>query len=299
MISIKLTAPAKINLFLKVLDKRKDGYHNIISIFEKISLADKIAISKIPSGITISCDKSVARRQEDNIAYKAAKLILDARKVKGGVRIDIKKDIPIAAGLGGGSSDAASVLIGVNKLYGLRLSKNKLLKLAASLGADVPFFILDKPFAVARGLGDKLEGFKLPMPLWHIIVYHGPKTSTKKMYEAFDARNKRLSIDLTRDFYDDKISASLLRSMNFNALESMLYNNLEEIASAKNPVTGSILERLAYSTGRRTIITGSGPSVFCLCRTRKEAIRAKESFLGSAPAVEKKDWQVFVTKTQI
>ena len=142
MTSIKLAAPAKVNLFLKVLNKRKDGYHNILTVFERISLADTISISKAPAGIAVKCDRFVTRRPEDNIAYKAAELIIRREGIKSGVRIEIKKAVPIGAGLGGGSSDAAAVLMGMNKLFGLGLSRDRLIGLSAVLGADVPFLCL-------------------------------------------------------------------------------------------------------------------------------------------------------------
>ena len=125
MNSIKISAPAKVNLFLKVLNKRKDGYHNILTLFERISLADVITISKRPSGIALTSDKFITRNPKDNLAYKAAELILKKGRIKSGVKIHIKKNIPIAAGLGGGSSDAASVLMGLNDLFGIGLNPCK------------------------------------------------------------------------------------------------------------------------------------------------------------------------------
>src|SRR3989338_2921545 len=148
MTSIEVVAHAKVNLFLEVLGKRKDSYHKILTIFERISLADEIKILKIPKGIRISSDKFITRNPEDNLAYKAAKLILKYKDVKAGVKIFIKKRIPIAAGLGGGSSDAAAVLVGINKLFALRLKEGSLMRLARQLGADVPFFLLGAQFAL-------------------------------------------------------------------------------------------------------------------------------------------------------
>lgn len=297
MDSITLTAPAKVNLFLKILNLRKDGYHNLLTLFERISLADEIEISKIPKGIFVHSDKFITANPRDNLAYKAAESILGyIRGNKGtkGVEIRIKKCIPIAAGLGGGSSDAASVLIGINKLYNLGLKAGELMKLAKKLGADIPFFVLEAPFAIGRSIGDKLEKLNVKICLWHVIVSPGPKTSTKDIYEAFDVSTK----DLTIDFADDKISRYLKRSMDFNTVESMLYNNLEEIVISKKPVTGMILERLASSAARRSIVAGSGPSVFCLCPSRKEAIAARKKLIGSVPARNRKNWQVFIAKTE-
>ena len=170
MNSIKLFAPAKVNLFLRVLNKRKDGYHGLYTLFERINLTDEIRITRIPFGIDIKSDKFITRDPRSNLAYKAAESILKAGRVKGGVRIDIKKRIPIAGGLGGGSSDAATVLIGINRLYHLGISKHRLLRLGARLGADVAFFVLEAPFAIGRGKGDLLDILNLKVKLWHILV---------------------------------------------------------------------------------------------------------------------------------
>jgi len=293
MNSIKISAPAKVNLFLKVLNRRKDGYHNIITLFERISLADEIEISKIPHGIRFKSDKPITADPKDNLAYKAAESILKYAKAGKGVQVKLKKNIPIAAGLGGGSSDAASTLMGINKLYNLKLGQGVLIKLAKKLGADVPFFILDKPFAIARGIGDRLKVVNSDLVLWHLIVCTGSKISTARIYGMFDASSKCL----TGCASDDKISRSLRQKLDFNTVESMLYNDLKEAAVASAPVTGTILERLAYTTGRRAMMSGSGPSVFCLNRSRKEALKAKRKLLTGLPAGNKNGWQVFITKT--
>jgi 4-diphosphocytidyl-2-C-methyl-D-erythritol kinase len=291
MTSITLTAPAKVNLFLKILNKRKDGYHNISTLFERISLADTITITKRPSGITVSSDKFITRNPKDNLVYKAAELILKHARVKSGVRIYIKKNIPIAAGLGGGSSDAASVLMGLNSLFRLKLKEGELAALGKKLGADVPFFLLQTPFAIGREKGDVLSKINCKARLWHLIIYPGFKLSTKDIYEAFDL--------LTIKMRDVKIPRSLNGTYDYNSLERMLYNDLEHIAIAKKMVLGRIVERLASYLGRKAIVSGSGPSVFCLCRTRKEAMAAKRELFRKTPAGERKSWQVLIAGTKI
>lgn len=300
MTSIKLSAPAKVNLFLKVLDKRRDGYHDILTLFERISLADKITITKITSGIKLSSDKFITSDPRDNLIYKAAESILGHiradKGVKGknrGVKIKLKKLIPIAAGLGGGSSDAAATLIGINKLYDLRLSGKRLSKIAGMIGADVPFFILNSPFAIGKGIGDRLTRVRAGIKLWHLLIYPGFKAATKDVYEAFD-RTRR---DLTRRHTDDKISRILADSKDISCVDSMLRNNLEDVVVAKKPVIGRIIERLALFLDKKAIVSGSGPSVFCLYATRKEAISAKNRLYSCMPAAQRKGWQVFVAET--
>ncbi len=336
MTSITLTAPAKVNLFLKVLNKRRDGYHNILTLFERISLADKITISKIHRGIVVTSDKFITRNPKNNLAYKAAELILEYAGVKKGlkredkgikirgmrgktrgnrgveiegkkgVEIKIEKRIPIAAGLGGGSSDAASVLMGIDKLYNLKLKKSELVALGRKLGADVPFFLMNSPFAIGKGRGDELKKADIKAKLWHIIINPGFKLSTKDIYEAYDrglilrrAQYQALSLSkgLTIKPPNVKISRYLKGSVNFKSPEEMLYNDLGQIAIVKKRVLGDIIERLASHLGRKSIVSGSGPSVFCLFRTGKEAYSAREKLFRDTPEKDRKLWQVFVAST--
>ncbi|MCX5678796.1 MAG: 4-(cytidine 5'-diphospho)-2-C-methyl-D-erythritol kinase [Candidatus Omnitrophica bacterium] len=291
MNSIELTAPAKVNLVLKVLNKRKDSYHNLFTLFERISLADRIKISRIDKGIIVTCDRHVTDRPQDNIAYKAAELILKTAKADMGVKIHIKKRIPIAAGLGGGSSDAAAVLTGINKLFKLNISKDKLIRLGAKLGADVPFFMFDAPFAIGRGIGDRLEKSNLNTKLYHIIIYPGFKVATKDIYQALD-----LSRRLTNSHRDDRITLP----KDWDGFEGLLRNDLETIVTAKRPVVGKVIRCLASSLlGRKAMVSGSGPSVFCLCRTGKEAIEVKNRLLNSVPERSRKRWQVFIAWTRM
>ena len=291
MTSIELTAPAKVNLFLKVLNKRSDGYHNILTLFERISLCDTIKISKIPKGIIVTSDKPITGDPRGNIAYKAAELILRRGKVKGGVRISIRKRIPIAAGLGGGSSDAASVLAGINRLYNINIGGSTLMGLGARLGADVPFFLFDKPFAIGRSRGDKLAKADIGIKIWHLLVYPGPfKASTGDIYGAFD----RLDLTLTRNGGGVRISLP----KDWKGLESMLRNDLGDAVARTRPVIGNTLQCLVASLSRKVTVSGSGPSLFCLYRTRKEAEAAKVRLFRSFPATKRKLWRVFIVGTK-
>ena len=298
MNSIELIAPAKVNLFLKVLSRRQDGYHNILTLFERVSLSDNIRISKIPSGIVLSADKFITKDTKDNLAYRAAKSVLDLKKPKCGLRIDIRKNIPIAGGMGGGSSDAATVLSGTNALLGLRMTTDELMRLARGLGSDVPFFMLDVPYALGRSRGDKLEKVLCEVTLWHLIVCPSLALSTKEMYAAFDSfSGSGHDFALTKKRSDAKIKLAVKNSVDFNAIESMLYNDLEEIIRSQKEVVAKIIKRLASSLGKKAILSGSGPSVFCLYGTRKEAMEARIKFLRTVPARERKGWQAHVIRT--
>ncbi|OGX00624.1 MAG: 4-(cytidine 5'-diphospho)-2-C-methyl-D-erythritol kinase [Omnitrophica bacterium RIFCSPLOWO2_02_FULL_45_16] len=292
MNSIEIPAQAKVNLFLKVLSKRKDSYHNILTLFERISLADIIKITKIPKGIIVKSDKLITRNPKDNLVYKAAELILKHGKIKSGVEIEIKKKIPIAAGLGGGSSDAAAALIGIDKLFRLKSDDEILTALGKKLGADVPFFILDTPFAIGRGRGDKLKVVRSKARFWHLLVYPGFKAATKDVYKAFEG-----SKYLTPRQGSVKIQALLKLRMGYQNIESMLYNDLEAAAVSKKKSLGKILKGLAHLLGREAIVSGSGPSLFCLYKKRKEAIKARIKVLKSVPARHRHGWLIFVVGT--
>ena len=292
MTSIELAAPAKVNLFLRVLGKRKDSYHTLHTLFERIDLCDAVRISKASRGITVTSDKSITGNARDNIAYKAAELILNHAKAAGGVRIHIRKRIPMAGGLGGGSSDAAAVLIGVNKLCRLNIKRDTLIQLGSRLGADVPFFLLDTPFAIGKGKGDRLKKANIGIRPWHLMVYPGPfKASTKEVYQAFD----RLDFALTRPMG----GARMTMPKDWNGLESLLHNDLGDVVAKTRPVIGRIIQCLVASLSKKVMVSGSGPSLFCLYRTRKEALGAKRKLFHSVPAGKRKGWQVFIVGTKV
>ena len=289
---IELTAPAKVNLFLKVLGKRKDSYHDLHTLFERIDLCDTIRISKAPQGITVTSDRPITGDPRDNIAYKAAELILRHKKVRGGANIRIQKRIPIAAGLGGGSSDAATVLIGLDKLYDLKVSRIALMRMGAKLGADVPFFLFNAPFAIGRSRGDKLEKAAIRLRPWHLLVYPGHfKASTGEIYAAFD----KLDFALTR--YKGNVRMAMPK--NWIGLESLLHNDLGDVVAKTRPIIGRIRQCLVASLGKKVMVSGSGPSLFCLYRTRKEALGAKRKLFRSVPAGRRKGWQVFIVGTKV
>jgi 4-diphosphocytidyl-2-C-methyl-D-erythritol kinase len=314
MHSITVKAPAKVNLFLRVLGKRKDSYHSIVTLFERISLADTIRISKIPKGIIVKSDKPITRDPKDNLVYKAAEAVLKRGRARSGVKIEIRKRIPVASGLGGGSSDAASTMMGINRLLRLRLDGKVLLTMGKRLGADVPFFLLDTPLAIGRGRGDILEAVKSKTKFWHLIIKAGSKTATKDIYESFDRASKRLtprresakiqplSLRLPRavlrsqtrkQFGEGGQPLSKLR-IEYAQAEPLLHNDLERAVLLKKSVISRISKSLERLLGKKAIVSGSGPSLFCLYRTRREAIRARGTILRSISARSRTGWQIFV-----
>jgi 4-diphosphocytidyl-2-C-methyl-D-erythritol kinase len=182
---LTIKAPAKINLFLKVLNRRPDGYHEIESLMQKIDLCDILHLSRHGEDISLSCPETTLPEDQGNIIYRAAQAFFSATGIKAGIKIILEKKIPIAAGLGGGSSDAAAVVMGLNTLLNSNLHREELLDIASPLGADVPFFVEAYSAAMATGIGDKLEQVKSLEGFSIVLVNPGFGVSTKWVYENF------------------------------------------------------------------------------------------------------------------
>lgn len=290
MNSITLKAPAKVNLFLDVLGKRPDGYHNILTLFEKINICDEIVISRRSSpGINISCDGGILKK--DNLAYKAARLFFSKNKIKGGVNIRIKKKIPIAAGLGGGSSDAAVTLLGMNRLFKLNLKKEDLSELARLLGADVSFFIINSSFALGRDRGDKLEKLPFkPLRMWHLLIFPGVKKLTRDVYKA-------LKLGLTTSAPSVKMLLHALKIGDFGLIKRTTYNRLEDPAFHRDPGLGALKSNLIELGMEGALLSGSGPTIFGITKTRKEAVLLKGKLLKSVIGANTEGWQMFIART--
>ncbi len=287
---------AKLNLYLEVINKRADGYHNIKTLFERINLSDKITLKSTRSPkITITSNSRLIPKDKRNFAYQAAILLKDQCGVKSGVRIHIKKNIPVGAGLAGGSSNAASVLMGLNKLWNLRLSRSRLAGFAARIGSDVPFFVYDAPFALAGGRGEKIKivNSLKNVGLWHILVIPKFKVSTPAIYKQWDILKDNKKARLTRPKLGVKILISRLRKKLLLSSNSGLYNGLEIVTANKYPKVISIKNRLrGLGLNRKILMSGSGPACFSIVSSRKEAVvRAKQLKAN-------KSWQVFVSRTR-
>lgn len=248
---MKLTAKAnaKINLTLDILGKREDGYHLVDMIMQTISLFDTVSVIKTDSGIRVLSSDNALGGEED-ITYKAAKLFFEETKINGGAQIEIEKCIPVAAGLGGGSTDAAAVLVLLNRLYENPLTVKELEKIAVKLGADVPFFLYGGTISVG-GIGEVFE--KLPdMPNCHLVIAKkGVKPSTKEMYNVID------NTDVS-DYRPDNIAAkSAIEKSNLNILCQNI-NNVFSAAWESDEIALIMKECGALSVS----LSGSGPSYF-------------------------------------
>lgn len=244
---MKVKAYAKINLGLKILNKRKDGFHNIETVFHKIDLFDEIIFSKHKSEIIIETKNIKSIDNKLNLCYKAAKLLKDFCNIKSGIKISIKKNIPIGAGLGGGSSDAANTLLALKKIWHCKISDKDLNKIALKLGSDVPFF-LNRGSAIAKGRGEKLKYFNLKLPYWILVVNPGVHISTAWAYnEISKLKNRKISH---------------LKNLDLKSLK--LENDFEQIVFKKFKKINLLKNKLLNSGAKYVLLSGSGSSLFGL-----------------------------------
>ncbi|MCH6544885.1 MAG: 4-(cytidine 5'-diphospho)-2-C-methyl-D-erythritol kinase [Deltaproteobacteria bacterium] len=263
---MKILAPAKVNLYLRVVGKRRDGYHLIDSLMVPVSLYDEIEITKprtARSVLTVTCDDPIVPVGKKNLAYKAAALVLDRASVSEPVHIHIRKKIPVGGGLGGGSSDAAATMRGLNQHLGLGVSKRSMLDLATQLGADVPFFVHGRP-AIARGIGERLKLLTSVPKLWIIILYPGFPVSTRWAYQS-------LKFKLTKVIRNTKLNLHL---DDYGELAPLLVNDLEGVTIRRYPRIAHLKERLLQEGATGALMSGSGSSVFGIFAAEKRANKA-------------------------
>jgi 4-diphosphocytidyl-2-C-methyl-D-erythritol kinase len=261
-----ILSPAKINLLLKVTGKRPDGYHEIVTLLAQISLFDTIVLAFDEPIISVQCPHPGVPENSGNLAYRAARSFLQTIGVDDGVAITIDKVIPVAAGLGGGSSNAAAVLLGLNEHYGFALAEEELRDLAAGIGADVPFFLLKHP-AVARGIGDDMEPYGDLPRLAVVLVCPPLEVSTAWVY-------KNLNLTLTN--YKKEFKIPPLKTC-FSRNKHLLFNDLEQVTVGKFPEISLIKKGLRDLGAEIALMSGSGPSVFGLFEDVNEATNAVES----------------------
>jgi len=260
---LSLRAPAKLNLYLRVLGRRGDGYHEIETLFERIDLADELTLESRPSGLTLTCTDPTLSCGEDNLVLKAARALQETTGVTLGAHIHLIKRIPVAAGLGGGSSDAVSTLRGLNQLWGLGLDDDRLRRIAADLGSDVPFFLLDTPWAIGRGRGERCEPLTDLPPLSHVLVVPQERLSTREVYGGFSP--------LTDPAPSITMVVHALRNGSLGELATGLWNDLEPEAIRRCPVISRIQLTLREFGCLGIRLSGSGPAVFGLCRSADHA----------------------------
>jgi 4-diphosphocytidyl-2-C-methyl-D-erythritol kinase len=247
--TVHLESPAKINLRLEILKKREDGYHELRTILQKINLHDLLHFSlKKERGISIKTNHPNLPVGKRNLVYQAVQSILKKSDYKGGVLIEIEKRIPLGAGLGGGSSNAATTLKAMNQLLKINLPKKELMAMGLEIGADVPFFFLEGA-AIASGIGERLKKIELPW-LWFVLIYPNFEVSTRWAYQNFILTKRRFHFNLH----------GLLRTP--KEISNLLWNDLEGVVSREYPQIG-VMKKMLYSAGALgALMTGSGPTVF-------------------------------------
>jgi 4-diphosphocytidyl-2-C-methyl-D-erythritol kinase len=269
---VKIRAPAKINLRLRVVGRRADGYHLLDTIMLPVSLYDEIDIDKgekigkktsLKDRLTVTCNDPQVPGGRQNLAYKAALLLLTQTEIDNAVHIRIHKRIPVGAGLGGGSTDAAATLVGLNRLFRLGYPLHRLEKMSSALGADVPFFVKSVP-ARARGVGEHLTPLDGVPRLWLVILYPNFPVSTAWVYGNLPAK-------LTKAIVNTSINFSLGSSAN---LRRLLVNDLEAVTMGRYPRIGLLKEELARQGAVGSLMSGSGSSVFGVFRSWPSAERA-------------------------
>ncbi len=260
-----ITAPAKINLFLRIVGRRPDGYHELVSVMQKLRLADKLTLRLTPEGISLTCDDPSLPVDEGNLAVRAARLFFQHTGRRGGVRMHLEKMIPMASGLGGGSSDAAAVLLSLNQLHGRELSEDDLADLGLALGADIPFFIRPASAALARGVGERLTPAVGLTCGSIVLVNPGFPVSTKWVYENFALTSEGNPYILAPESAALTSGNSGADSLVFDVAAAAIFSNdLEMVTIGRYPEIGRIKEALLGFGARVALMSGSGPTVFGL-----------------------------------
>ncbi|HSQ88501.1 4-(cytidine 5'-diphospho)-2-C-methyl-D-erythritol kinase [Romboutsia sp.] len=273
MNSIELKSRAKINLSIDVLGKREDGYHLVEMIMQTIDLYDTIKIKELSTeDIIIKSNSSDIPLDDNNIVYKAINLLKNKFNINKGVEVFIQKNIPIAAGMAGGSSNAAAVLVGLNKIWELNLSEVELQEIGFNLGADVPFCILGRA-ALAQGVGEKLTYIKgLPKNVSILVCKPNLFVSTKKVYEGLDLKN-------IQSRPDNKFLIDCLNKGDIKPVAENMVNVLETVTSKYHKEIKEIEDIMMKSNALGSMMSGSGPTVFGLFEKKEDALKGEKMLL--------------------
>lgn len=280
---MKLKAYGKINLFLDVIGKRVDGYHNLKMIMQTIDLWDEVDIEKTDEGIELTCDNVNLPTDKRNIAYKAAELFINTYNINSGVKIKIKKNIPIEAGLAGGSTDGAAVIKILNVIFNKNLSEEEMIGLGKKIGADVPFCIVGGT-AKCEGIGEIIKPLKPLRNCILVLIKPNFGVSTKEVFNKIDNKN----------YIHPRIDKILkgIDEGNLIQISSNLNNVLEQVTIEQNPVIEDIKKMIKANGSLGTLMSGSGPTVYGIFDDLHKAENCYKEAI-------KKYNQVFLTKTII
>ena len=268
--SFILPAFAKINLALRVLGRRDDGYHEIRTILQTITLHDRLTFEKLEADrVELVCDAPDIPADESNLVHRAAHALRDRYGITQGARINLEKNVPHQAGLGGGSADAAITLLGLSHLFGVTTNRVELARLGARLGADVPFFLTGGT-ALATGTGTEIRPLKDAPKMHLVVVIPGVGISTSEAYKSLNAPA------LTKVESAANLSVSRAKAQIYDSLPEPMHNDFEAVVIALRPEIGSAKEALEQAGARRAMLTGSGSGVFGVFDDKGAADRACE-----------------------
>ncbi len=274
MDKISLKAMGKINLALDVIGRRENGYHDVRMIMQSVQIYDRLIVSKKKEpGITVSTNRSYLPTDKGNLVYQAAKILVDEFGIREGIHIELKKFLPVAAGMAGGSSDAAAVLYGMNRMFRLGLSKDDLMKRGVTIGADIPFCIL-RGTVLAEGIGEILTPLRNVPPAHVLIAKPGINVSTKTVYEQLDSHPITNHPDI-----DGMLAA--IDAGDYRGVAYRLGNVLEDVTKAEYPVIGEIEEVMLKNGAEGCAMSGSGPTVFGLFADENAALGAYDLIKGT------------------
>lgn len=283
--SLSLHAYAKVNLHLDVIGRTPDGYHKLVTLFERLDLCDEISVRLTPGGrIRFQCEDPEIPADPTNLVVRAAEGYCRALGRPLGIEIRLIKKIPVGGGLGGGSSDAAATLTALQTLTDRALPDEAVWRLAKGLGADVPFFLTDSPWALGYGRGDELEPLQIKRQFWHLLVTPDFSIPTKEIYQAFSLTAPGPDVRLLLCALEEK-DASQVGDLLFNVLEP----TVEELYPAIRHVKAAMKTQ---SELKCPLVSGSGSTVMALCSDRAQAEAAYARLASKFPA-----WRVFVSQT--
>ena len=281
---MRLRALAKINLGLDILGKREDGYHEVKMIMQTVKLHDTLTFETVDEDvIVLSTNADELPVNEDNLVYKACRMLKQEYQITRGIRVFLQKELPVAAGMAGGSADAAAALIGMNKIFDLQIPKHKLMEYGVKLGADVPYCIM-KGTALSEGIGEKLTALA-PMPDCYILLAKPPiAVSTKMVYENLHANELKEHPDI-----DGMVIA--LEEHSLQGITERMENVLETVTQVRYPVIAEIKACMKECGAMNSLMSGSGPTVFGIFTEKEKAEKAADAIRSRKLAK-----QVFVTQ---
>ena len=269
-------SPCKVNLLLNILGRRADGFHELETVFQPVALCDELTFEPAPNGLSLSCNDKSLPADSHNLVFRAAEKFFAAAKISGGVKIHLEKKIPMAAGLGGGSGNAATTLLALNELFRTPLAAQKLFEIAASLGSDIPFFLQDKP-ALAVGRGEKikpLDNFPALAGKAFLLIHPGFGISTPWAYQNL----ARFPAVLNGQPGRAQKLIALLQIGDLSSASAEFYNSLEAPAFEKFPILQLFKEFLPANGALAALMSGSGSTTFAICENTAAAESLAEKF---------------------